>query len=117
MQLGNIDLNLLVALEALLRDFEHRCGLNRSRGAEDVDVATLRTAAEETGHLLTVEDHWPEGGLGDAVAGALADSGLAPRLRRLAVSRMPGSAAPEEQLHAAGIDADAIVAAVRELLG
>jgi transketolase len=81
-----------------------------------LDMATLRTAAEETGHMLTVEDHRPEGGLGDAVAGALADAGLAPRLRRLAVSRMPDSAAPEEQLHAAGIDAEAIAAAVRELL-
>src|SRR5690606_8569710 len=33
-----------------------------------IDAATLRNAAVETGRLVTVEDHWPEGGLGDAVA-------------------------------------------------
>jgi transketolase len=39
-----------------------------------IDAATLRTAARETGRIVTVEDHWPEGGLGDAVLSALADS-------------------------------------------
>ena len=37
-----------------------------------VDVATLRAAARETGRIVTVEDHWPEGGLGDAVLSGLA---------------------------------------------
>ncbi|MEV8314460.1 transketolase [Streptomyces sp. NPDC059900] len=81
-----------------------------------VDRATLREAAERTGCLLTVEDHRPEGGLGDAVAEAFTDGGPVPRLARLAVNTMPGSATPEEQLHAAGIDAESIAAAARLLV-
>jgi transketolase len=81
-----------------------------------LDVATLRAAAERTGHIVTVEDHRPEGGLGEAVLSELAAAGCTVRARRLAVRHMPGSATPEEQLADAGIDADAIVAAVRELL-
>ncbi|MFE4969622.1 transketolase [Streptomyces sp. NPDC056660] len=81
-----------------------------------VDQATLRRAAEETGCLVTVEDHHEEGGLGDAVAEAFADGRPVPRLVRLAVRTMPGSAAPDQQLHAAGIDAEAIAAAGRLLV-
>ena len=48
---------------------------------------------------------------------AFADAETAPRVRKLAVREMPGSGTPEELLHAAGIDADAIAAAARELVG
>jgi transketolase len=81
-----------------------------------VDRATLRRAAEETGCLLTVEDHHEEGGLGDAVLDAFTDGRPVPRLVRLAVRMMPGSATPGEQLRAAGIDADAIAASARLLV-
>ncbi|MEV2254256.1 transketolase [Streptomyces sp. NPDC050147] len=81
-----------------------------------VDRATLREAADRTGCLLTVEDHRPEGGIGDAVADAFSDGGPVPRLVRLAVNTMPGSASPEEQLHGAGIDAESIAAAARLLV-
>ncbi|MFF1450095.1 transketolase [Streptomyces sp. NPDC058274] len=81
-----------------------------------VDRDTLREAAEHTGCLLTVEDHREEGGLGDAVLDAFVDGGPTPRLVRLAVRSMPGSASPEEQLHAAGIDAESIAASVRLLV-
>ncbi|WP_282107302.1 transketolase, partial [Streptomyces sennicomposti] len=81
-----------------------------------VDRATLRRAAEETGCLLTVEDHREEGGLGDAVCEAFLDGRPTPRLVRLAVRTMPGSASPEEQLHAAGIDAESIAASARLLV-
>ncbi|MEU2773733.1 transketolase [Streptomyces sp. NPDC007162] len=81
-----------------------------------VDRQTLHRAAEETGCLLTVEDHHEEGGLGDAVAEAFTDGRPVPRLVRLAVRTMPGSAAPDQQLHAAGIDAEAIAAAGRLLV-
>lgn len=81
-----------------------------------VDTATLRDAAEHTGRLLTVEDHHPEGGLGDAVLDAFTDGRRPPpRLRRLAVRNLPGSATPDEQLHDAGIDAESIATAAREL--
>jgi transketolase len=79
-----------------------------------IDEETLRQAAADTGAIVTVEDHWPEGGLGDAVLAALAEvEGV--RVRKLAVDRMPGSGKPAELLHEVGIDADAIVAAAREL--
>ncbi|HEY7431578.1 MAG TPA: transketolase [Streptosporangiaceae bacterium] len=82
-----------------------------------IDAGTLRQAAADTGRLLTVEDHRPEGGLGDAVAEVFADGGRPlPVLARLAVRGVPGSASPAEQLAAAGIDAAAITAAARKLV-
>ncbi|MGW3493678.1 transketolase [Streptomyces sp. NPDC001020] len=81
-----------------------------------VDRATLHEAANRTGCLLTVEDHHEEGGLGDAVLDAFLDGRPVPRLVRLAVRTMPGSATPAQQLHAAGIDAESIVAAARLLM-
>ncbi|MFI9568386.1 transketolase [Streptomyces rishiriensis] len=81
-----------------------------------VDRDTLRRAAEETGCLLSVEDHHEQGGLGDAVLDAFLDGRPVPRLVRLAVRTMPGSAAPDEQLHAAGIDAESIAASARLLV-
>src|SRR5215203_4810880 len=82
-----------------------------------VDVDAIARAAAETGAIVTVEDHWPEGGLGDAVLGALAQSGETCRVRKLAVDAMPGSGSPEELIHEAGIDAEAIATAARELVG
>jgi transketolase len=82
-----------------------------------VDAATLVAAARETRAIVTVEDHFPEGGLGDAVLDALAEETSRPVVRKLAVRIMPGSATPAEQLAAAGIDADHIAAAARELVG
>ncbi|MFF4250414.1 transketolase [Streptomyces sp. NPDC001663] len=81
-----------------------------------VDRLTLRRAAEDTGCLMTVEDHHEEGGLGDAVLDAFLDGRPVPRLVRLAVRAMPGSASPDEQLHAAGIDAESIAAAAKLLV-
>jgi transketolase len=80
-----------------------------------VDADTLRAAADLTGRFVTVEDHRAEGGLADAVLEAF-DGNRPPRLTRLAVRTMPGSATPEQQLHEAGIDAEAIVAAARDLV-
>ncbi|HEX6450037.1 MAG TPA: transketolase C-terminal domain-containing protein, partial [Trebonia sp.] len=86
-----------------------------------IDAVTLREAAAATGRIVTVEDHWPEGGLGDAVLSALAavpgqSSRTLPAVSKLAVSSMPGSAAPEEQLRLAGIDRDSIAAAAADLV-
>ncbi|MGW8065474.1 transketolase [Streptomyces ziwulingensis] len=81
-----------------------------------VDRDTLRRAAEDTGCLLTVEDHRQEGGIGDAVLDAFCDGRPVPRLVRLAVGTMPGSASPAEELRAAGIDAGSVEAAARMLV-
>jgi len=83
-----------------------------------VDGETLRAAAEATGgRILTVEDHWPEGGIGDAVLEALSDGEAPVRVVRLAVREMPGSGKPAELLAAAGIDAEHIAEAARALVG
>jgi transketolase len=81
------------------------------------DGETLRAAAEATGgRVLTVEDHWPEGGIGDAVLEELSDGETPARVQRLAVREMPGSGTPAELLAAAGIDAEHIVEAARSLV-
>jgi len=68
------------------------------------------------GRLITVEDHWPEGGIGEAVLYALAQAGVAPAKQRLlAVTRMPHSGKPDELVDAFGISARHIVEAVREI--
>jgi transketolase len=82
-----------------------------------LDAETLRAAAEATdGRLLTVEDHWPEGGLGDAVIAALADADEPPRVVKLAVRGMPTSGKPEELVADAGIDSAHIAAGARRLV-
>jgi transketolase len=82
-----------------------------------IDVETLAAAAEATGRVITVEDHFPDGGLGDAVLAALAETDEAPRVVKLAVSDMPRSGKPAELLNAYGIDAEHIAAAARQLVG
>src|SRR5262245_49642888 len=78
-----------------------------------IDAATLAAAARETGKLVVVEDHWPEGGLGEAVLAALAEQGVTCEFRHLAVRQMPRSGKPDELLAAFGIDAAAILEAAR----
>jgi transketolase len=79
--------------------------------------ALLDSVTATGGRLVTVEDHWPEGGLGEAVLSALADSGLSLHTAKLAVKELPGSGRPAELLHEARIDAEAIADAVYSLIG
>ena len=82
-----------------------------------IDTAVLHQAALATGRLLVVEDHWWEGGLGDAVLNAFVGVGeKAPTLVKLAVRNLPTSGTPAELLGAAGIDAEHIAQAVRQSL-
>jgi transketolase len=80
-----------------------------------IDAEAVRAAARDCGAIVTVEDHAPEGGLGDAVLDALAEGDERPPVRKLAVRELPGSGTPDELLHGAGIDAEAIAAAAREV--
>ena len=84
-----------------------------------LDTRALVDAAKTTGgRIVVVEDHWAEGGVGDAVLDALAAKGVRDvRYRRLAVRTMPGSGKPAELLDAAGISTVHIVRAARELDG
>ena len=83
-----------------------------------IDEETLFAAAEETGNrIITVEDHWPEGGLGGAVLEAFTQrDGLMPHIVNLAVQSMPGSGTPDQLLEEAGISADHIVQAVKAIV-
>jgi transketolase len=81
-----------------------------------VDAETILAAGSETQALVTVEDHWIEGGIGETVAAVLAEAGSGTPLIRLAVTERPGSGPPAALLAAAGIDADHIVAAVEKVL-
>ena len=81
-----------------------------------IDEATLKAAASDTGLMVTAEDHWREGGLGEAVLSVFAESDERPRIRVLAVRDMPGSGTPADLLNAAGIDAAHIAAAARDLV-
>ena len=69
------------------------------------------------GKLITVEDHWPEGGIGEAVLSALASAGVAPsKFKLMAVNGMPHSGKPEELVDAFGISARDITDAVKAIL-
>ncbi len=83
-----------------------------------IDDETLLTAAEEAGgKIITVEDHWPEGGLGEAVLEAFSQAdGKSPEIVKLAVDEMPSSGKPDQLLEAVGISAHDIVQAVRALV-
>jgi transketolase len=79
-----------------------------------IDRDGLVAAAKATrGKLITVEDHYPVGGVGDAVAAAVADAGFT--VHRLAVREIPRSGKPEELLDRFGISAKHIVQKVQEV--
>lgn len=79
-----------------------------------IDAATLQKAATETGVVVTVEDHSVCGGIGEAVAAAV--GGRAP-VEILGVRDIPRSGTPTELMQAHGIDAAAIIAAVKRIKG
>jgi transketolase len=83
-----------------------------------IDADTLREAARATGgRVVVAEDHWPEGGLGEAVLSAFSEVGTEGlHFEHLAVNIMPGSGSPDELMDAAGISASHIADAARRLL-
>jgi transketolase len=79
---------------------------------QPIDAASLIQCAEETqGRLITVEDHYRAGGIGDAVASAVASRGFT--VRRLAVPEIPRSGTPDQLIDHYGISARHIVEAVK----
>jgi transketolase len=85
-----------------------------------LDTAEVEAAARETGAVLTVEEHNVTGGLGSAVAEALADAGIATRFRRLGVPDEhvligpPAALYAHYQLDAAGVESAARTLLARE---
>ena len=80
-----------------------------------LDGTALKQAASSSGLLVTVEDHYPEGGLGEAVRSALWDSEVV--VASLAVRKKPKSGKPAELLDFEEISAESIAAKVKELIG
>ena len=74
----------------------------------------LIAAGRATGNrIITVEDHYPAGGIGDAVSEAVGQSGIS--VRRIAVREIPRSGRPDELLERFGISASHIIEAVKSL--
>ncbi|MCS7186285.1 MAG: transketolase [Armatimonadetes bacterium] len=79
-----------------------------------IDETTLIRCALETNRtIITVEDHYPEGGIGDAVAAAVSKEGI--KVHKLAVNDLPRSGKPEELMDMFGISARHIVETVKKL--
>ena len=78
---------------------------------QPIDTETMQRCARDTARLITVEDHYAVGGLGDAVARAVAPVGAV--VIRLAVREIPRSGTPDELVHYYGLSAQKIADAVR----
>jgi len=82
---------------------------------QPIDAKTMIEAGKATGGaLITVEDHFPTGGIGDAVSEAVAPAGFS--VTRLAVREVPRSGQPDELLDRYGISARRIAEAVRQIV-
>jgi len=79
-----------------------------------VDQETLTGLAKEAKAFITIEDHFPEGGIGEAVRSALAETDI--KIHSLAVRKMPMSGKPEELLSYEEIDSEAIIDLVNKIL-
>lgn len=79
-----------------------------------IDEETLKIAAHETNAIIVVEDHVPEGGIGEAVRSALASEKIP--VYSLAVRKLPKSGTPQELFDYEGISQDAITSLVRRLV-
>ncbi len=79
-----------------------------------IDKQILKKAVKETKALITVEDHFAEGGLGEAVMSALADKSA--RIYSLAVRKMPKSGQPQQLLNYENISSQAIIRQVKKLI-
>jgi transketolase len=109
--------NCLAAADELDRD-GIRARVVDLYSVKPIDTETLVEAAEATdGRLVVVEDHYPAGGLGSAVLEALNDADHPVHIAHLAVRGLPSSGTPAELMEAAGISADQVVQAARDLLG
>ena len=77
---------------------------------------TIAAARKSENRLLVVEDHYPEGGIGDATRTAVAEEGDI-KVFHLAVRELPRSGKPQELLEHFGIDRKAIIKKVKEIIG
>ena len=104
------------AVEAaeLLKAEGVRAAVMNARFVKPLDEEMILALADTTGRIITVEDHYPAGGIGDAVDSAVSPSGIP--VHRLAVREIPRSGKPEELLEHFGISATHIVKTVKNLI-
>ena len=109
--------NCLAAADELARDAIGARVLDLY-SVKPADTEALLAAAAATGDRIVVaEDHYPAGGIGEAVLEAFNDAGHPVQIAHLAVRGLPGSGTPQELMEAAGISASHIAQAAREILG
>src|SRR6516225_9360336 len=109
--------NCLAAADELARDAIGARVLDLY-SVKPADTGALLAAAAATGDRIVVaEDHYPAGGIGEAVLEAFNDAGHPVQIAHLAVRGLPGSGTPQELMEAAGISASHIAQAAREILG
>jgi transketolase len=103
----------LAAYEELKKD-DILIGVIDLYSIKPIDVQTLTKVAYDTGTIITVEDHFAEGGVGEAVRSALA--GVPVEIHSLAVRNMPKSGQPRELLDYEEISRKAIINKVKEII-
>ena len=103
------------ALEAqqMLQEEGISTGVMDVYSLKPIDKEGIRKACADVPAVLTVEDHYPEGGLGETVAAAI---GQQVKVYSQAVTKLPHSGKPDELLAEQGIDAQGIASRIRELL-
>ena len=79
-----------------------------------LDITTLERAVKETKALIVVEDHYPAGGIGEAVSAVLINSRI--KIYSLAVRKIPKSGKPQELLEFEEISSDSIIKKVKEII-
>jgi transketolase len=102
----------LAAYEELKKD-DILIGVIDLYSIKPIDVQALTRAAYDTGTIITVEDHYAEGGMGEAIRSALA--GITVDIHSLAVRNMPKSGQPRELLDYEEISRKAIIQNVKEI--
>ncbi len=80
-----------------------------------IDAKTIGKLSQKIKGIITVEDHWIEGGLGDGVLEALARTS-SPPVYKLGVTHMPRSGKPKELMKMVGISKEVIVKKVKKIL-
>lgn len=79
-----------------------------------IDEQTIKKLGEKSGYVITVEDHWYDGGLGDAVLNVFSNNSKV-RVHKLAVTKMPRSGKPNELLDYEDISSSSIIKAVKTI--
>lgn len=109
-----------ITLHEALKAYDHLIGEGVGVAVVDlysikpIDLTTLARFASLP--MIVVEDHYPAGGIGEAVLAATANQGQNPRFTHLCVRNTPHSGSPEQNLQYQEINASAIVKAVRHLI-